>query len=426
MHKYFLLIISVYILSICLANDLKAEEILTWSDCVRIAGVNHPELQSAAEKTEQSKANIGITRSTMLPQIDANAGVSRSKTSTESARTDGTTNSYSYGITGKQLLFDSAKSLYDIKSSQKQLEALNYDYQTASSTVRLSLRKAFIQLLRAQELLGISKEIAAIRKKNFELVQMRYRAGVENKGSLLTAEANMAQSEHEVSQAERSVSLAQHSLIKEMGLMDFRPLKAKGDFSVKTEKDKPDIAGLANINPSVRKIVSQREAADYDIKSAKLDNSPKIYGQLSANRTGTQWPPQNSELSAGLQMSFNLFEGGKSYYEVSKSHAAYNQLTADEKSTRGTIMLNLEQKWNTLENNMTLVSVQSKFLKAAEERAVIADAQYSIGSIVFDNWIIIQDALVNAKKNFLDAEANALSAEAEWIQAKGGTLIYGE
>jgi outer membrane protein TolC len=429
-QKCLLLVIVAFIMIISHVDILKAEDILTWTDCVKIAGENNPDLQSALEKVAQAKANVGITRSAMLPLVDANAGVSKSKTNVTGTRTsaalNGTSDSYSYGITGKQLLFDGAKSIYDLKSTQKQLEATDFDYLTTSSNVRLSLRNSFIQLLRAQELLGITREIAAIRKKNFELVQMRYKAGVENKGSLLTAEANLAQANFEVSQSERNIFIAQNSLIKGIGIKELKNIKVKGDFVANAEKDKPDITNLAQENPAVRKIISQRESADYKVMSARMDNAPKIYGQLSADRTGPKWPPENSELSASVQMSFNLFQGGKSYYQSANAQAAYNQLTADERSTRNAIVLTLEQKWNNLQNNVDIVNVQSKFLKAAEERAVIADAQYSIGSIVFDNWIIIQDAIVNAKKNYLEAEVNALSAEAEWIQAKGGTLNYGE
>ncbi|MDD4202596.1 MAG: TolC family protein, partial [Candidatus Omnitrophica bacterium] len=42
----------------------------------------------------------------------------------------------------------------------------------------------------------------------------------------------------------------------------------------------------------------------------------------------------------------------------------------------------------------------------------------------FDDWIIIEDNLVNAEKSFLDAQASMLIAEAYWIQAIGGTLDY--
>ena len=68
--------------------------------------------------------------------------------------------------------------------------------------------------------------------------------------------------------------------------------------------------------------------------------------------------------------------------------------------------------------------MQREFLEASKERAKIAEAEYSIGLISFDNWIIIEDDFASAKTNFLTAELNALLAEANWIQAKGGTLDH--
>jgi outer membrane protein TolC len=305
------------------------------------------------------------------------------------------------------------------------MEVSDFDYQLTSSTVRLSLRNAFVQLLRSQEALVLKKEIARIRKKNFELVQMRYRAGVEHRGSLLTAEANLAQADFEVAQTVRSISLARFNLIKEMGLKEFKPFMVRGELQVAgVEKNKPDLDALAGVNPALQRAIRQRQAAEYDLASAKTDYAPKVYGQLGADRTGTSWPPGGTEWNAGVQMSLNLFQGGKSYYQTSKAEAYHRQLIADERSARDAVLLTLEQKWNNLQNNIDTVRVQSKFLKAAEERARIADAQYGLGSIVFDNWIIIQDTLVNAKKSFLEAEISALTSEAEWIQAKGGMLNY--
>ena len=425
MNKYLPLFLALFLfLTNSLSFCLYAEETLTWSDCIKLAVVNHPDLQSAAEKVTQAKANVGITRSNLLPQVDASAAVSKSKTDTENSTR--TTNSYSYGVTGQQLLFDGGKSLYDLKSTQKLLEAADYDYKITSSTVRYNLRSSFIQLLQAQEEIYLSKEILSIRKKNYELVQMRYKAGVENKGSLLTAEANLAQANLDIAQSERNLTMAQYDLTKKMGLKDFKPVKIKSDLTAKPEKQKPDILAIAEKNPSFQKSVSNCESANYDIKSAKMDLSPKINGQLSAERNGEKWPPDNTEVSAGVSMSLNLFQGGNSSYQIEKAKATYNQLLADEKSTLNTVIITLEDTWNSLQNYMETLDVKYKFLHAAEERAQIANAQYSIGSIEFNNWTTIQDNLVSAKTNYLTARINAMTAEAGWIQAKGGTLIYGE
>jgi len=65
-------------------------------------------------------------------------------------------------------------------------------------------------------------------------------------------------------------------------------------------------------------------------------------------------------------------------------------------------------------------------LEAAQERARIAETEYSIGLLIYDNWIIIENNLVTAKRTFLSTELGELVAEANWIQAKGETLDHDE
>ena len=123
-------------------------------------------------------------------------------------------------------------------------------------------------------------------------------------------------------------------------------------------------------------------------------------------------------------MTIPIFEGNLRKAEVEKAKSVYNQAQADERSKKDSVILILEQTWAGLQDAIDTTKVQKKFLTAAEERAKIAEGQYSLGLIQFDNWTIIEDSLVQAKKAFLNAEANAMLAEASWIEAKGDTLEY--
>ena len=98
----------------------------------------------------------------------------------------------------------------------------------------------------------------------------------------------------------------------------------------------------------------------------------------------------------------------------------------NERSAWDAGILSLQQNWALLQDAVENVSVQNKTLIATQERSKIAQAQYSIGFVSFDNWTIIEDNLVKAKRNYLDAQEAALLAEAKWIQAKGETLEYVE
>ena len=231
--------------------------------------------------------------------------------------------------------------------------------------------------------------------------------------------------EFEVSQVKREMSLYQRRVIRMIGLKNSMQIRANGKLITPgIEIAMPDFEGIAKNNPLLRQMILLTKIAEYGEKSANADYFPKVYASVGADRSGSQWPPSKNGWSAGIELTFPLFAGGERYYNTSSAESEYKQQAADEKTTRDNIMIILEQKWTALLNQIDLVEVRNRYLEAALERSRIAESQYSIGLISFDNWIIIEDELVREKKNSLDAVVNAMLAHAEWIQAIGGTLDY--
>ncbi len=417
---------GMILLSLFSRGALYGERSYTWKECVELTERSQPDLVAAREKVLQAKAAVGVARSGYLPQVDAVAGVSRSrKEFSEPYSGSKTADTYSYGVKGRQLLFDGMKSVYDIKAAGKNLEEAEYQFQVVSAAVRLSLRQAFVQLLKTQETVKITKEIADRRKRNLQLVRMRYRAGREHKGALMTAQASLGQADYEHAQALRNRDLAQRQLVKEMGLRYQEAFSVTGEFTVEVaQREKPDFDRMVERNPNLQRAIKQREAAEYAAKAARSGWYPTIDAYGSAGKTGPNFPPANTEWAVGLEMTYPLFQGGATHYGSAKAEAQMRQLKAEVISARAGVLIALEQKWINLQNEIDRVKVQYQYLQAAEERSRIAEAQYNVGFILFDNWIIIEDALANAKKSYLEAKAGALVAEAEWLQAKGETLSY--
>lgn len=398
-------------------------QVLTWKDCIRDAVNKNPNLIYAKEELKQAEADKKIAQSVGMPQIFTELAGSKSKAAASQSETD----SYSFAITGKQLLFDGSKTSSDIKETKENIKASRYNYAVVSSNVRLDLRTAFVELLHAQELISLTENIALRRRQNLDLVKLRYDAGREHKGSLLTAEADLAQAEFEIVQAKRSIPPKQRQLSKGLGLVKIRPLRVKGKFSIQEDYSvKPDIEYLADTTPFLNELIAKKEAARYNLRSARADFFPKVYLNSSIGKTSSDFPPDQSEWSAGLSLSLPIFEGGSRLAEVSKAKSKLNQAGADERSRKDSVLVTLESTWTNLQDAMTNVSVQKKFMDAAEERARIASAQYETGLISFDDWIIIENNLVSARKTFLKAQADMLLTEAYWIQATGGTLEYDE
>ena len=415
--------ISVLLLFMLFLNIpcLYGEDNIRWQDCVEEAIKNHPDLVSAYEKVRQTRADRDISISPALPQVSAEASGKRAK----SATTDVTSNTYAYGVSGRQLIFDGFKTASDVSSALKTIDAQQFEYDVISSNIRLALRKAFVELIKSQELITLTQDIAGRRTQNLRLVDLRYEAGREHKGSLLTAEADLARAEFETAQASRSMTLAQRSLSKELGYDSLKEMYAQEDLLI--DKDysvKPDFELMVYNTPFLRELIIKKEAARYNLQSSEADFMPKVYLNASSDATDSDWPPEHDGWSAGVSVTLPLFEGGSRIAEVSKARSKLRQAQADARSGHDNVLVTLETTWKDLQDAIAYVTVQSKFLQAARERAKIASAQYETGLTSFDDWIIIEDNLVNAKKAYLNAQADMLIAEAYWVQATGGTLEY--
>jgi len=421
-NRYLVALMSVSILFPSAVFSQTART-LTWDACVKEAEKKNPDLISARETVLQQESAVGITRSPLLPQISATA--SGKKTHTGGNGVDTTSNSYSYGITGRQLIFDGFKSWYDLKGESSRLDAARMSYIASSATIRYNLRTAFVALLKAQQMLSLTKEIETRRKHNLDLVRLRYEAGSEHRGSYYAAKADYAQAQADVASAEREIGTARRTLASLIGADSSEQFTASGSIALDTKYETdPAVEKLAVNHPSVKMMELRKNAARSDATASKLDFSPQLYGFANAGKSGDTLAAKSTTWSIGVEASAPLFEGGRTYYSMTKAQSAYRQADADEKSTHATVLTAIGKSWNALKDSIENVNVQKEYLNAALERSKIGEAQYSIGLLSFDNWTILETNLVNAKKSYLSACAQALSAEAEWIQSIGGPLEY--
>lgn len=403
-------------------RTVQAEERLSWAQCVAEARQAHPDLYSALALLQQAEADKRISCGGLLPQLSFSVSGRQSGT-TQQGR--GPASSLSYALSAQQLLFDGCKTSNTVAGNESSIKAARYNYQAVSAAVRFALRSAFTELLKAQDQVGLAGEIASRRQNNVRLISLRYQGGREHLGSLRQAEAALAQAEFEVSQSRRALVLAQTTLASALGRDSHQPLRVAGSFkAAPLPVRKPDLGQLARNNPLFQELDARSKAARYELHAAKGAFSPQLYLTSTIERGGTfaRIPLDAVDWNAGVTLSVPIYEGGIGRAKVSRAMAVVSQQNAQEKSGYLQLFDTLEASWKNLQDAWQLVGVRKQFLSAALERSTIANAQYSNGLITFNDWVIIEDNLVSAKKEYLNAGADLLIAEAQWIQAKGGGL----
>ncbi len=379
----------------------------------------HPDLVSALALLQQAEADKLVAAGAGRPQLSF-AAYAQERGASGSA----SSSLFSTALSAQQLLYDGRKTSRQIESNKEMIKAAQYNYQNVSANLRFALRSTFTDLLKAQHLVGLTREIAERRQKNARLINLRYQGGRENIGSLRQAEADVAQAQFEVAQAERTLQLTQTALALVLGRDSSQPLNVQGQFILSNFLTrKPDMTLLTKQHPLVQQLSAQTKAAQYNVDVAQSAFSPQL--SLTSSVGGNspdRFTVDALDWSAGVTLSVPIYEGGSGNARVAKARAVLNQQKAQEKSSYLQLVHELEERWKNLQDSQQQVAVRKKFLDAAVERATIATAQYSNGLISFNDWVMIEDNLVSAKKEFLNAGAALLIAEAQWIQSKGGGL----
>ena len=395
-------------------------QMLTWSDCEQQASGNNTTIRIARENLVQAQESLNAARALFWPQISAGASTQHAENTLHDPVQTTKSDSVGYTLSVKQDVFDGFKTLAQAQAAEKSVQAAEYDFFVTNSNVRLALRNAFITVLKAQEQKALVDIIVARRSQDMALIKLRYDGGREHKGALLLARANLDQAEADVAQATRTITLAQRKLSSLLGvsLEQYTVTENQGVFAVVS----PNFEEIAVTNPQLQLLQAKLDAAKYSATAVKASQLPQVYASYQTGKSGNSWPPENASWSLGGNLAFTLFDGNANGATMAKAESAIAQADLQVLDGRQTIVLTLAQTWTDLENAREDLAVKQSFLVAAQERSRIANAQYAAGLLLFDNWSIIEDALVNAEKAMVNARASVLTAEATWVQACGGGL----
>ena len=431
-------IIQLMIISF-LPSGLYAEETLNWENCVKEASLCHPDLLSQEKQLSQAKVEKDILNKGFYPTVQISSSFSASDgtySNQDSSVSGGNTDqglggqnsggriSYSAGIQGKQMVYDGSKTKLSVSLADITIRLEENKLRQISSDLRQQLKLSYIACLKAKDNISLTQKILERRKQNLELVRLRYEAGREHKGALLTAKANAAESQYDQHQSERDLELALLSLSRYLGRPRYSKIKINGTLkSPSTPSLNPDFEDLARKTPVWEQWLLAEESGRLGILSEKAEYFPAVYAELSAQKKGeTENNTHQNSYAAMLSLSYTFFDSGTRKAKINKAMIKAEQIEQNKFSALLTLQYSLKENWSQFEAALEKNRVQIQYLEAMEERSQIAQAQYSAGLITFDNWSIIEDDLVKAQKSVLEAKSSTMIAETQWLYSRGVTL----
>lgn len=402
----------------CLALAVSAAaQPMTWDDCVRRAAALNPTLAAAREQFRAAEFNVGSAKSAMRPQLSLGG-------SAEHAEQDGVASggdaSLSASVSAEQTLYSGGRNAASVDSARAALDSARADYDRADAEVTYNLRRAFVNLLLAQEQVVVLRQIEQRRRDNLELVGLRYEGGREHKGSLALIEASLNQAEIQVRQGQREVDAARRILLRTMGdAAADDSLTVTGSLACRPAPDAVDWKAEAEATPAYAQSLASIRSAEAGVRSARSGYRPDIGLSASAGRSGNEDAFDTDRWSAGVRLSFPFWQGGRTRYEVASARAQLARAEAQESETLNGLINDLNESWVSYCNAAENVAVQESYFAAADLRAEIAREQYGAGLLTFENWDVIENDRISYQRQLLQSQQQALLAEAAWRYVTG-------
>jgi outer membrane protein TolC len=392
---------------------------LSWEECVGLATKHNPDLQASREAVLNSRAVKLGAYSALYPQINASFNDTRAYLGPGLATPSDYTTTYLAQINLSQTIFNGFATKANIDQARSELNLAFAELNAEKALISYNLKSAFAQLLYAQELILISRNVIEIRQNTARLVRLLYEGGQEDKGAMLLSQANLDQATVSLNQALRTCDLSGLQLSVVIGQPLPAPVQAAGELTTEALPVTPEFRKLAVQTPAYFEKQAETEAAAAGITLAESGWYPTITANADAYREQSQFPPHDHGWNAGFTASYPLFEGGRTYFNVKAADAAFRESLASLQSGTDQAALTLAQAFKSLVDTQENARIQDELLEATALRYKIAEASYRNGLMSFQDFNTITDTYVNQQQTRLSSHLNAVIAEANWEQARG-------
>jgi outer membrane protein TolC/ABC-type uncharacterized transport system substrate-binding protein len=422
---------------------------LTLLEAMQAALAANPSLLASGARRDSSGEEVGIQRSSLLPQVDIAAAQTRIDDDRATVLTQAE-DSVSGGISGSQIIYsERAWASYSI--SQSLFEAAQQGYRQDVLDLLQFAATAYLDLLRAKSVESVRRSNVENTRRNLETSRVREQVGLAERSDYLRWIAELARDKQALLAAESGRRQAETNLMRIMHRpagQHFETVESGIDgpltlvssprtqayidtpagWEVFTEyavhtalQQAPEIAqGDALIQGNERSVIAARRA--YFLPDLALVGSNTSMLQEHGTGSGTvPGAPNDDSWSVSLQASWPLFTGGKRGAELAQARYDLRASEANRSAAADFVEARVRIALHQTAGSYPAIDLSRVAADAAGENLNMVTDAYGRGAVSVTELIDAQDtalesnlAAADAKYSFLIDFVDVLRAMSEF------------
>ncbi|TCK04536.1 TolC family protein [Phorcysia thermohydrogeniphila] len=304
----------------------------------------------------------------------------------------------------------------EVKASKKQLKK-------SKEEVVYNVVKAYYGALTAKAFVKTAELAVRDAEKHLKDAETVYRAGLGVKSDFLRAKVYLERAKETLVEAKSNYEIAKRALAVAMGLKPTTDLNVEGELTYRPfYLDLNELIETAlKSRPELKELKVRLKQSEDMERLARSDFMPNVaaFGDYFMAADTAPWNKENSSWTFGLQVTFNLFDGGIKFKKLRKSRLTKLKVQEYiERAEKGVAFEVARAYYRFLEAEQKLKLAQAS-VESAEESLRIVEKRYKNGLATITELLDTQTALNEARSNYVAALSLYRTAVAEVYHAAG-------
>ena len=410
---------------------IKAGETLTLDKAIHISLALNPDILAAMGTEKAARSLIGQAKSNYYPQVSLAASQQEYSLTNHNATSGQTTSGgknlalsgFTTDASVSQNIYDFGRTAAQVKTQKYAWNSTRQDLESVRENVTLLVKQAYYALLQAQRNIDVANTVVGQLEQHLKQAAAFHEAGTKPKYDVTLARVNLSNARLNLIVVKNDAAIARANLNNVMGVPGAPAYNAEDNLGFRKYDVKfAEALKMAYANrPDLKSLVFRERAAQENISFAKAGYYPALSGTASYGYTGESLP-LNSYWTAGITISFPVFSGFLTKYQLIQSRENLHVLGANEESLKQSIFLEVQTDFLNLKEAEERVSAAKLVADQAKENLDVVNGMYKYG---VGNALDVTDALTtysSAQTSYIAALYDYKTAQANIEKAMG---LYG-
>ncbi len=402
--------IVVFFVSCACIGWVQGVAALSLSDAISKALYTNPKVLEQSTEIFARQEEVSQAQAGYLPSVDLTAGIGREWSDNSTTRSAGldhrTLTRREVGVKLDQMLFDGFATRSEVARQIARVDSQKYRVQSVSENTALDAVKAYSDVLRHRALKNFSEVNVKSHIVIYDQVKLRLGSGISSSSDLDQIVGRRASAAASLVSDEANLRDAESQFLTVVGVLP-KELEALTDVDspFPASLDSAIDEALAN-HPTLKSANSDIEAALAQQEAAKHNFYPKFNLEVGASYGEDQNGAlgRDRDMSAMVQMRYNLFSGGRDKARSRQTAHLVNEAKEVRNSTHRQVVESLRLAWSAYETTLEQVKFYQEYVDASGRTRNAYIKQFRLGKRTLLDLLDTENEVYSAQRKRLKAK----------------------